>query len=301
MSGQAFDAVGHQRRACVVAGVALGLGLLTLAGRLIQINTELAPRLVAVRDAQHHGMMVVPGRRGSIFDCRGRVVADSRQVYGLFADPAAIHRPDVLAARIAPIVGLDAGALEDRIRNSAAPRFCWLKHHLEEAEATALRAAGEPGVHLVHEWAREYPLETSLAHVLGFVGDEARGLEGLESACDGLLRGVDGRVWTVRDALRRSIGESPDSRRSARDPIDGNHVVLTIDSVIQGFVETHLAKQAREYQAEGGVGIVLDPATGDILALASWPSPLVRRSTVDCRQERTLSMSMSGFPNCSPI
>lgn len=272
MAGPARVSDRYQRRAVLVVGVVAGLGLLALVGRLVHINTALSPRLTAIGDAQRHGLSVLPGRRGTIFDARGRTVAASRQVYGVFADPSAIEQPALTAARVGELLDTDAGELEDRIRNSTAPRFCWLTRKITAPQADAIRAAKIPGVHLTHQWERHYPLKKLLAAVTGFVGQDGDGLEGLELACDAHLRGQDGQTWSVRDALRRSIRETNDERRRATPPRDGGHVVLTVDSVIQGFVETHLREHLQAFEAASGVGVVMDPKTADVLAMATWPT-----------------------------
>ena len=262
----------YQRRATIVIGVAVGLGLAALLGRLLQINTQLAPRLTAIRDGQQQSRYVLPARRGSIFDARGRVVAGSRRVYGVFADPSRIEQVSETAARVAPLLAMDAGEVEDAIRHSRAPQFCWLKRRLDDAEADAIRQARIPGIHLCNEWTREYPLGSSMAQVVGFVGADGIGLEGLELAHDELLHGLDGQAWSLRDARRRAIRAGETTQHQEKPARDGGHLILTIDSVIQSSVERHLLTQIEKHAAESGIGIVMDTTTGDVLAMASYPT-----------------------------
>jgi len=264
-----------QRRAAWVLGALGGALLAGLMVRLVSIQSNQAPKLNALMAAQQQSAMVIPARRGSIFDVRGRVVAGSRQLYGVFVDPGQIESAEAreqTAARLGAILGMDAGEIEEAIRRSGAPRFCWIKHRIAPEESEAVRQAGLPGVGLVEEPVRHYPLGASMAHVLGFVGSDGQGLEGLELTSDSWLRGRDGQVWTVRDSRRRVLREAAEDGRDREQPQDGGHIVLTIDSVIQAIVEEQLPRQVQEFEARSAVGIVMDPKTGEVLAMACYPA-----------------------------
>jgi len=280
----------YRHRTTKVVAIVVGLLLAALAGRLLHINTALSPKLTAMMKSQQQSRSVLKARRGTVFDVRGRVLAGSRELPSVFVDPARIEDVTETAATAAAILHLDPGEVEDRIRHSAAPRFCWLKRRVPLAEADALQRTTVPGIGLIDESVRHYPQETSAGQVLGFVGEDGQGLEGIELAHDAHLRGTDGHVWTVRNVRRQSIRASEDQDRRAADPIDGGHVVLTLDSVIQGFVEQQLADRVQEFQAESAVGVAMDPRTGDVLAMASYPpfapaeydryTPAMRRNRV---------------------
>ncbi|MHC4233629.1 MAG: peptidoglycan D,D-transpeptidase FtsI family protein [Planctomycetota bacterium] len=272
MSRQAKELDRYQRRAVGVVALLVGLLLAALGGRLLYINTILAPKLTTMLEAQQQSRSVIPARRGTIFDARGRVLAGSRQSYGVFADPARIESMAETVTRVATILGTEPGQIEDHIRHSSVSRFCWLAHRVAPAEAEAIREARISGVGLIDEPVRHYPLAEAMAQVLGFVGHDNEGLEGLEMACDRFLRGRDGSAWTVRDSRRRSIRQSDSARRRGDQPRDGGHVVLTLDAVIQAAVEEHLAEQVERFQADNGVAVAMDPKTGDVLAMASCPT-----------------------------
>ena len=189
----------------------------------------------------------------------------------MFADPSGIEQVAQTAAAVAAILHLDAGEVEESIRHGRSPQFCWLKRLVPTAEAEAIRRAKIPGIGLINEPVRHYPEGTTMGHVLGFGGTDGQGLEGIELARDDHLRGTDGQVWRVRDVRRRSMRVSDDDTRRGTAPIDGGHVVLTLDSVIQGFVEEQLADRVGQFEAESGVGVVMDPRTGDVLAMACYP------------------------------
>ncbi len=267
-----LSAMQMRRAAWMLALAAVALGAMVF--RLIQINTSMAPRLHALAAAQQESGYEVPARRGSILDARGRVLAGSRLRYSVFADPGLIEHPDEVARQLSAILDMPAGKIENEIRISAAPRFCWLKRCVDEAVADAVRALDCPGIGLRGEFERHWPMHTTAAHALGFVGRDGVGLEGLELLHDAHLRGIPGQRSTRRDARRRALGAGSDG---FVDPQDGGHLILTIDSVVQTLVEQRLAAQVAEYEAESGVALVMAPRTGDILALACIPTFDVNR------------------------
>lgn len=236
--------------------------------RLIHINTFMAPRLAQIAMAQQESLGEIPARRGSILDARGRVLAGSRIRHSVFADPVMIEHPDEVATALAPILDMDAGEIENEIRSTDTPRFCWLKRKIDDAEADAIRKLRLTGIGLEREFERYWPMGETAAHVLGIVGSDGRGLEGIELQYDAHLRGTPGRRSVLRDARRRPIG------RGSTEPVeprDGGHVVLTIDAVIQEYVQERLAEQVAAFRAESGLAIVLSPRNGDVLAMACHP------------------------------
>lgn len=248
---------------------AVGLVLVGLVGRVVYINTALHPALIRHADRQRRASSLLPARRGMILDSRGRVVAASRLVPEAYVDAARVENVDALADSLGVRLHLSAAALAERIRRLPTARFVRVGHQLEDAEADAIRALRNPAVGLTDRDVRTYPLGESMAHVIGFVGREGRGLEGLEKTLDGHLRGRDGRrsIWV--DARRRALGMVDEP---LRQPADGGHVVLTVDSEIQRIAERAVDATLHEFDAESGVAVVVDPATGDVLALACRPA-----------------------------
>lgn len=238
-------------------------------GRLLHINLSMGPRLLAIAEQQQEVQSVVPARRGNIFDRRGRLLAGSKLKSSAYADPALVESPAETARTLSPILEMDAGEIEDLVRSSSAPRFCWLKRRLDEANADAIRQMRLPGIDLAEEFERYWPMGSAAAQVLGFVGDEGLGLAGLELQYNALLRGVDGRRSVVRDARRRALREGAGEYVA---PVDGGHLVLTIDAVIQSIVEQRVAEQIRLMQAESAVAVVMSPRTGEVMALACLPT-----------------------------
>ncbi len=240
-----------------------------LAVRLAYINTIMSERLLDIADSQQRSRMVIDARRGTILDVRGRLMAGSRPRYSVYADPAIIENPDEVARQLGMVLEVDPGRLENEMRSSSSPRFCWLKRLIDDAQADAIRSMHIYGIGFISEFERYWPMDFTAAHVLGFVGSDGHGLGGMEMRHDAHLSGKPGYRTTLRDARRRAIGGKV-SRIVA--PKDGSHLVLTIDSVIQHIVEKRLAEQVEHYDAECGIAIVMDPKSGDILAMSCVPT-----------------------------
>ncbi len=268
------------RRQRIRSGLVLGgvlVAFLGLAYRVAYVNTVLAPNLVRLADEQQRGHQTIPARRGLVFDTRGRIVAGSKPVYSVCGDPVFVQAaleesgrslPE-LARQLGTILHLDPGVIENRFRTHSNRRFCWIKRHVSDVEADAIRDAALGGIGLRQEMQRTYPMGSRMAHVIGLVGIDGNGLEGIEQAYDAHLRGRSGRTVAFYDARRRPIAGV---REGSEPPIDGGHLVLTLDAVIQEAAEDHLAQQIQQYRAESGIALVMDPRTGDILAMACWPT-----------------------------
>jgi len=258
-----------QRRRGSVILAAISLILMLCVGRLVQINTSLHTRLLSIAQEQQRGISVLPARRGTIFDTRGRVVSASRQLPDVFVDPSRVGDPAKLAEELAIRLNLSPADVAEKIKRRPAGRFIVIASRIDEATAEAVAAMHHPAVGLSQREVRSYPLIASMAHVVGFVGREGGGLEGVELSYDGHLRGRDGRRGAIRDGRRRSLWPADDS---IIEPVDGGHIVLTLDAEIQRTVEEALQESVEEFEAEGGVALVMSPNDGHILAMACLPS-----------------------------
>lgn len=204
--------------------------------------------------------------RGAITDRAGRPLALSIEVHSLAADPARIEDPSSVAAHLAPILALDADEIEGRLERTG--RFVWLARRLSAETAEKIRALAVPGLFFRTEYVRTYPHGTTAAHLVGFAGWDGVGLEGIERALDAELRGSDAERAIPRDAFGRPIPTPGDVGWAN----DGEDVTLTIDLLIQTAAEAALDEALEVYHARSASAVVLDPATGEVLALASRPS-----------------------------
>ena len=159
--------------------------------------------------------------------------------------------------------------------------------------AAAVRELNHRAAGLTDRIQRVYPLGNSMAHLIGWVGRDGHGQEGLELAFDEHLLGEDGRRHMIHDAARRALRRSPTERYSSALPKDGGHIVLTIDAEVQRITEQALAAGVERFEAESGVAVVLSPINGDILAMANYPafdsnSP-VKKETLTNRRNRAIT------------
>jgi len=258
-----------QRRSGVVLLLGPVVLLLILGGRLVYINTTLRDHLLGVAERQQRGASTIPSRRGMVLDVRGRVIAATEQRPDVFADPGRIVDIDEFAKKLSPRVNLPAAGIAAKIRLRPDSRFVVIASGVDDITAEAVRAMRDPAVNLDEHSVRTYPLGESIAHVLGWVGRDGTGLEGIEAAFDSHLRGKDGRRATIRDARRRALRSSDEVMIP---PSDGGHVVLTIDAEIQRIAEQALASSVTRVEAENGLAIVMSPRSGEILAMACYPT-----------------------------
>ncbi len=213
----------------------------------------------------------VPARPGVIRDRAGRVLAASTTVQSLYLDPLRIDDPEDVAARLASVLPLDADRLATRLRNSADSRFLWVQRRLSSDLAAAVQALGLPtgSYGFREEFQRHYPQGPIAAHVLGLRDIDSVGRGGLEEACDSLLRGSAGERRVRRDA-RGYVVEVLEEE--SRPVCHGGEVHTTLDSLLQGQVETRLAALAEKHAPISCTAIVMIPDTGEILAMASHPT-----------------------------
>lgn len=249
----------------------LGLAMVGLAGRLVFINSRIGPELAEKAEDRREGVTVMPARRGMILDRQGRIVAVSRQMPDVFVDAARVADVDALARDLGVRLNEPPQEIAKIINAKRTSRYVVVASRVDEATAEAITDLKNPAVGLTDQEVRTYPLGDSMAHVLGLVGREGHGLEGIELSQDKHLAGVDGKRATIRDARRRPLFRAEDATGGV-DPVDGGHVVLTIDAEIQRATEDALKEAVTYWTAESGVGIVYAPRTGDILSMACYPS-----------------------------
>ncbi len=253
-----------------IASVAIlfALGFTTVLLRAIQLQVVQQVRLASEARDQYLRQLVLKPRRGMVTDRTGVPLAVSADAESVFADPEAFERaPTAAVQKLARALGTDARTLGRKVGQRS--RFAWLKRRVSPAEAAAVRKLAVPGVGLVAESKRYYPKGSFAANLLGFVGDDGNGLEGLERAFDEVLRGEPSRVPSLRDGAGKTVlRDAPDPGRTR----EGARVELTIDQGLQLATEQALSRAVTGSHALSGMAIALDPATGELLALATWPT-----------------------------
>lgn len=213
--------------------------------------------------------ITVDPKRGDIFDRNGNVLASSVSADAVYAVPAEVKRSDQapqIAHSLAPILGMPENDILGRITQDQ--QSVWLKLKLDPAQTQSLRKNPLPGIGIISKPQRYYPKKNLAAHVLGIAGDYNQGLEGIETAYGKELSGISGRLLVEYDAAGREI---PESTRKFIEPEQGLSVVLTIDQNIQYFAERELDKVVQERHPKSASMIIMDPSTGEILAMANRP------------------------------
>jgi cell division protein FtsI/penicillin-binding protein 2 len=253
----------------VTIGGLLGLWMLIVIGRLVQLQVYQAATLREKAEQQQQKTFRTTPARGTILDRQGRELATSLKVASVYVAPQNL-RPEEdrrkLAATLAAVLRLDADKVLEKL-TSKRP-FVALKRKVSPEEEKAIQNLGLPGVELVTEMQRHYPQGLVGASVIGFVGlsedeVEERGKAGVERAFEQHLLGRPGRVIVEQDARRKVFNVLETA------PEVGQSLILTLDAQIQFEVERILTEALREQGGKGGAIAVLEPATGEVLALAS--------------------------------
>jgi cell division protein FtsI (penicillin-binding protein 3) len=236
-----------------------------VAARLAHLQIVRHGELAALAERQYSRTVVLHPKRGPIVDRHGVPLAVSGPAASLFVQPRYVGDPVRVAARLAPILQMPAAEIHPTLVSSRS--FTWLRRRLPPALAERVQALREPGLGLVDEPLRLYPNRELAAHVVGFEGVDG-GLEGIERAWERALAGAPGRAIVGRDALGREVA----SQVELKPPVPGHGVMLTIDANIQHVAERELDAAWRRTRAMAGMVVVLDPRTGDVLAVAIRPT-----------------------------
>ncbi len=256
-----------RRRALIIA-CGLIFWMLAIGARLVYLQAAQHEWLKARARVQQQGVAETSPLRGLVVDRAGRDLARSIETESFFAIPVELKDADGTAKRLASITGADAGALASRLKEAqgANRKFAWLARKLDAEQAEKIRALELPGVYSLREPKRFYPNGGLAAHVLGFVGLDETGLGGVEQFFNEHIRGEASKIFVETDAHRRSYASFGAPSRA------GQTVVLTIDQMVQYRTEAALAAALERTHAKSASAIVLDPHTGDVLALANAPS-----------------------------
>ena len=237
-----------------------------IAGRAYYLQVVQAPDLQSRANQQRQRVIKLAPQRGSIYDNWGDPLAVSLAAESLYADPLMVKNPKETAAKLSKLLKSSKKELTRLL--SSGKRFVWLQRKLDPEIAKKVRSLKVSGLQFVTERKRYYPQATTASHVVGFTGLDPRGLEGLELEYDQQLQGQPGRLVSLRDARGRGLASAD---QLVQGGIAGHNLYLTLDRSLQYVAEKELARVVKETGAVGGTVVMMEPASGRILALASQP------------------------------
>lgn len=242
-----------------------------LSYRLFNISF-INPEIQAYRKEENaKEYRTILARRGKIFDRNGVTLAESNEAYSLYVNPRVMKDPEVFANIISPIIGMSESEIVNIIKENKNYYFCYIKRKLSKSQKDNIETLRPPkgDYGFEEDEKREYPKLDTASSVIGYVGMDNQGLTGLEYTLNDILAGQEGTKIVYHSFQGDNI---PGSSLIYEDAKDGKSVALTIDSDLQGVIETILDKHIYNWNAAGGVSIVMDPKTGEILAMASRPA-----------------------------
>ncbi|MEX0777438.1 MAG: penicillin-binding protein 2 [Phycisphaeraceae bacterium] len=268
--------------------VLITIALVTLIARVVYLQTRAPTQVQALVDTQF-STAPLHAERGPIFDRLGRVMASSDTIRRLYIDATMVTDPADFALKLGQALGYDPAVIQHMIQQRPTSRYLVVDKQLSDARYESVKRLRLPGLATETRYQRHYPMGSAAGQVIGFVGADNVGLENVEKVFNAPLAGTPGRMVYLRDASRRPIWIDA---ASFTHPTDGQAVRLSIDITIQTIVEAELRKAAEQYGAKSAQMIVMDPYTGEVLAMANYPSfdpNELAHSTGDLRRNRCLT------------
>jgi len=243
--------------------VAFGL----IVYRLVSIQFLFASKYKTFAEYQHYDEFMVSSKRGKILDRNGIELATSLIERTIYANPQMISNPEQVATRLSGILDMDAGEIHAKISDEELG-FVYIKRKVSAEIAERVLEEGLEGIFVQNESKRYYPQDDLAASIIGFTGTDNKGLSGIELEYEDFLRGVDGKYIIEKDVFGQII---PNDKNNYIAPIDGEDVVLTIDSQIQFITQERLRDVVEEHNAKRAIAVVINPQNGEIYAIANHP------------------------------
>jgi cell division protein FtsI/penicillin-binding protein 2 len=253
----------NKKRAVILNTVVI-FSFFLVSLRLVDLMIVHHKRFYDSAQKQHIKVEDIQVRRGIIVDRRGRELALNLDLDSIYADPKHLDREGNGVKRLASAIAREPKAVLAKIPDKG--RFIWVERKLDPGTAEKIRALKIEGLGFLPEAKRFYPKADLASHILGFVGMDNQALEGIELKFDKYLKTSGGKVTVERDAGGRTLSPGVNTE------VKGNNIVLTIDEALQRIVEKELDKAMAHWKAAAASVIMMDPLTGEILALANRPA-----------------------------
>lgn len=247
--------------------IVLLLSLIALSGRAIYLQSLNKDFLKQQGESRYSRVVELNAQRGKITDRNGEILAISAPVKSVWVDPQQLNVTSDQLIKLAQILEVDVAEIHKRISDKDK-RFVYLKRQLPPETAENIADLNIKGLYLKREFYRYYPTGEMAAHVLGFTDIDGKGQEGVELGWEGILTGKHGSRRVIKDRIGRVV----ENVERIRSPQPGQNLVLSIDSKIQYLAHRELKQAVESHRAKAGSVIILDAQTGEVLALANYPT-----------------------------
>jgi len=252
-----------------VLKLALLAFFVVIAARLIKIQIIEAPKFKSIARKQYEQKFTLPAIRGNIYDREGQVLVSNTMYVSFAADPKIVGQHDnAVAEAFSKVFGKPKSHYLSKLRGEAGRRFVWLERRISPSIARRIESARLEGVVTVNEPKRLYHYDELAGALIGFTDVDNNGISGVELQYDTRLRGTPGAITMQRDGLGRT---RPSADYPMIESVNGHHVKLTIDLSYQAIVEEELRRGVILNKADRGLAVMLNPKTGEILALSTYP------------------------------
>ena len=250
-----------------VAKVVFLLLFIAIGGRAFQLQVLQGEKLMRLGQRQQLKEWIVLPKRGALIDRVGEPLALSLESQSVYIRPHRVHEADKVIRHLAEILNLAAAEVRRKVTSDKP--FVWIKRQVSAPEAERIQVLNLDGIGMYYEPNRRYPQGQLAGQLIGFVGRDSEGLEGLELEYNEYIRGAGGSSVAERDARGRRV--LVEGIGGLQIP-PGSDIHLTLDTSIQHIAEKELATAVQKNRAKAGVVIIVDPRTGEVLALANYPS-----------------------------
>lgn len=241
---------------------------LALFWRMIQLSILKRNFLVKQNEARILRTVNIPAHRGIILDRNGHPLAVSTEVNSVWVNPKIFEASEAQLKSLAKWTKIPETAIEERVKKNAHREFVYLKRGLSPHDTDEIKALKIPGVFFQKEYRRYYPEGEIFAHVLGFTNVDDQGQEGLELSYNQWLSGTPGKKEVLKDRMGNVIADVNEIKK----PQEGHHLTLSLDNRIQYLAYASLKEVMEKYQVKSGMVVVMNPKSGEILAMVNWPS-----------------------------
>ena len=242
------------------------IALIVLLARLGFIQIFKSSSYLSIAQNQSRVIVEMQPVRGRILDAKSKELALDVRLESLYAVAREMKNKDAAADALSRILGIERGEIFNRL--SRDKLFVWIARKISPAKVEAIKKLKIEGLGFVKESQRVYPKGETACHLVGFTGIDNDGLEGIELQYNSFLKGVPGWRLAQKDAKQRELVAK---EVEMTPPVDGYNIHLTVDEVIQSLSERILAETCKKYNAKGGSVIVMEPKTGNVLAMAMYP------------------------------